>query len=186
MNIMIVGCSGSGKSTLARRLGKITGLRVVHIDQFFWKPCWVQRTNAEVHQLIAEAVKQDGWIFDGNNSSSFHLRESRADILIWLDFPRRICLWRVFSRFAKYVGKTRPSMTEECPERINLEFLGYIWAYRKRSRPKVLAMVDRCRESVLIYQLKSPRQVNEFLQNFDFKALKKPRHSAVDGITKPN
>jgi adenylate kinase family enzyme len=39
--VLVLGSSGSGKSTFARKLGEITGLPVVHIDQLFWEPGWV-------------------------------------------------------------------------------------------------------------------------------------------------
>ncbi len=39
--VAISGCGGTGKSTLARRLGKITGLPIYHLDSLYWKPGWV-------------------------------------------------------------------------------------------------------------------------------------------------
>ncbi len=39
--VAVVGCGGAGKSTLATALGRLTGLRVVHLDRHYWQPGWV-------------------------------------------------------------------------------------------------------------------------------------------------
>ena len=35
--ILIIGCPGSGKSYFAKRLGEITKLPVIHMDNIYWK-----------------------------------------------------------------------------------------------------------------------------------------------------
>ena len=35
--ILVIGCPGSGKSYFSKRLGKILGLPVVHMDNLYWK-----------------------------------------------------------------------------------------------------------------------------------------------------
>lgn len=45
--IIVVGCPGSGKSSFARRLGKFTGLPVVHLDNEYWRPGWVPTEKEE-------------------------------------------------------------------------------------------------------------------------------------------
>ena len=50
--ILIIGCGGAGKSTLARQLGERTGLPVVHLDQLFWHPGWVESTKDEIDAKI--------------------------------------------------------------------------------------------------------------------------------------
>lgn len=166
--VMIIGGSGSGKSTVAHRLGDITGLPVIHIDKIHWQPGWVERPEDERYQLICNAVAADRWIFDGNYSSTFELRAARADTIIFLDIstPRRIArvVWRTLSN----LGRSRPDMTEECPEALNARFVEFIvkWVahYRTRgARAKAIALIDAARSRSTVHHLTSPRAVEQFL-----------------------
>jgi hypothetical protein len=42
-------------------------------------------------------------------------------------------MWRAVASF----GRVRSDMAEGCPERIDLEFLRYIWTFNAKQRPKV-------------------------------------------------
>jgi adenylate kinase family enzyme len=96
--VMIIGGAGAGKSTLAQRLGEITGLPVVHIDPMYWKPRWVQRDIEEAQHRVRQAASAEEWIFDGNNSSTFRERLTRADTLIFLGSS------------AEFVGKSKADL----------------------------------------------------------------------------
>jgi len=165
---MIIGSSGSGKSTLARELGKITKLPVVHIDKMYWEPGWVLRPSEETHALVSAAVEADQWIFDGNNSSSFECRISRADTLIFLDFPAYLCVYRVIARVIKYkMGEIRPDMTDGCPERFDWEFvkfLKWIYDYKKRGGwQNAMDLYASAPPQVSRFHLKNRKSVKEFL-----------------------
>ncbi len=49
----MLGNCGSGKSTLARQLGAGLGLDVVHLDALYWRPGWVEPTDAEWADAVA-------------------------------------------------------------------------------------------------------------------------------------
>ena len=36
--ILVIGCPGAGKSVFSRRLSKILGIPVYHLDMVYWKP----------------------------------------------------------------------------------------------------------------------------------------------------
>lgn len=94
--VMIIGQPGSGKSTLARIMGEIVHLPVVHIDHIHWKAGWVERHGSERDALCTKVHAQETWIFEGGGrSSTWPERISRADTLIWLDFPLPIRMRRV-------------------------------------------------------------------------------------------
>ena len=83
--VLIIGCGGSGKSTLARQLGEKTGLPVVHLDQLFWHPGWVESTKDEIDTKIREELGKSRWIMDGNYNRTLPLRLEKCDHL----FQRR-------------------------------------------------------------------------------------------------
>ena len=73
---------------------------------------------------------------DGNFGGTREMRMQAADTIIFLDLPRRVCLYRILKRTLKYYGKSRPDMTEGCNERLDLEFIGWVWNYKHRSRKR--------------------------------------------------
>ena len=160
---MIIGSSGSGKSTLARKLGEITGLPVVHIDKIYWTEGWVMRPMDKIHHMIAEATSAPRWIFEGNNSSTFHLRLARADTLIFLDVPTHICLYRVIKRIITSYGKVRYDMAPGCPERFDWAFLKWVYGYRKSARARAFKLLNNVPNTMNTVLLHNNKSLNEFI-----------------------
>ncbi len=101
---------------------------------------------------------------DGSpTSSSFDLRLPRTDIVLWVRMPRLICVWGAVSRWLKWIGRTRPEMTPGCPEKVDLEFLRYIWNFEKAAFPPVLGAMAAHGPDVPVLQLKSRHQMRELL-----------------------
>ena len=93
-----------------------------------------------------------------------NLRLAAADTIIWLDFNRYLCLWRVFKRYIRYGGKTRPDMAHGCPERLNWEFLNYVWNFPRSHRPKILTQLAQLQDNQQIIILENPGQVTDLLK----------------------
>jgi adenylate kinase family enzyme len=161
--VLVLGSSGSGKSTFARKLGEITGLPVVHIDQLFWEPGWVQAPKPVYLERLQQALAQDRWILDGNNSSTIDLRVPRADRIILLNRSRLACLARVGQRISLSYGRVRPDMAPGCPEKLDWEFLKYVWNFPNKHWPEMLAAIDRHAAWDRATTLKSDGQSAAFL-----------------------
>ncbi|MCL2409162.1 MAG: topology modulation protein [Oscillospiraceae bacterium] len=160
--IMVLGSSGSGKSTLASTLGKITGIEVIHIDRLFWNPGWVETPDDELDQKIKAVASGDSWIIDGNYSRTLDFRLERADSIIFIDFSRYFCIFRVLKRRIKYHGKTRDDLGEGLPEKVDRAFLAWIWNWPKRSRGKTLEKIAA--SGKIVYILKSRKDVRLFVK----------------------
>ena len=160
--ILIIGCSGSGKSTLARKLGTITGIPVVHLDQLNWRPGWESVTREEFDARLAEVLETPAWIIDGNYSRTMEMRLAKCDTVIYLDFPRRTCLWGMVRRVTSYHGRTRPDMGSGCPERFDREFVRWIWNYNKNNRERNYRWLNEAHHAEAIV-LKNRRAVKKFL-----------------------
>lgn len=160
----MIGSGGAGKSTVATSLGTLLDIEVFHLDTLYWKPGWIEKCRPEWHKTIQELLKRDSWIIDGNYSNTLELRVAACDTVVFLDIPRLICLWRVLKRWALYRGKSRPDMAEGCPEKINLEFIRWVWGYKNRTRPKVVAMLNNNSPRKKVVWLRSDREVRAFLE----------------------
>ncbi len=162
--IVIIGSCGAGKSTLARTLGKQLNLPVIHLDAYYWQPRWQETDQDKWQKIQQELIKVNSWIIDGNYYNTIDIRLAAADTIIWLDFNRYLCLWRVIKRYLKYPDKVRPDMAAGCPERLNWEFFQYVWSFPKLHRPKILDKLAEYQASKQIIILRNPRQVLDLLQ----------------------
>ncbi len=164
--ILIIGSSGAGKSTLSRQLATITGLPLIHIDQLFWLPGWVERDRPTFRKMVAAVVAEDSGIMDGNYGSTYDLRIPRADTIIWLDLSRWVCLWGAFKRIVGLYGKVRSDMTEGCPEPFNREFFHYILTFPEKHRPRIVKGLQTYAEGKNIIQLRTRKEVRDFLKQY--------------------
>jgi adenylate kinase family enzyme len=162
--IIIMGPSGSGKSTLARALGTKLGLSVVHMDALFWQPGWVESDEPTFRRKIEAAVAGERWVIDGNYSRHVDLRLPRADMLIWLDIPRRTYFPRTVWRMLKNYGRERGDIGPGCPERFDLAFYrDWVWTYPWRGRPKQLGLMANLPPHVQALTLRSAKEVAAFV-----------------------
>ena len=161
--IAIIGSGGSGKSTLARRLGEFLKIEVFHLDALFWKPGWVGTSKDEQKLVQSELVEHESWIFDGNYGGTMEIRLNNADTIIFLDMPRTICAYRVIKRRLQYRNKTRPDMGEGCEEKLDLEFLKWVWEYPKTKKPVIMKKLESLSIEKEIIILTNPSEVEQFL-----------------------
>lgn len=162
--ILVIGVSGAGKSTLSQKIAARFGLTYISFDRdIFWLPGWTERPRPEQRRIIAKMVAGERWIMDGSNPSSFDLRLPRADFVIWMRLPRLVCIWSVFKRWIRYFGRTRPEMAPGCIEKVDWEFIRFIWTYEEKFAPRLVAGIAGHGPDVPVLQLKSRRQVRELL-----------------------
>ncbi len=140
--IMIIGCPGSGKSTLSKQLAMKLKLPLVHLDQIYWKSNWQPISNETFDELLLHEVRKDEWIIDGNYSRTISMRLEACDTIIYLDYHRMTCLFGVIKRVIKGYGKTREDMGENCPERLDPDFLRYVWTFNRSRRADYLDLLS--------------------------------------------
>jgi adenylate kinase family enzyme len=161
--ILVLGSGGSGKSTLARQLGDRLGLPVVHLDIHYWSYGWKPTPEGEWQQRVQQLAQGERWVMDGNFSGSLGIRLARCDAAVFLDVSRWVCVRSVLARWLRYRFAQRPDLPEGCPEKLDLDFLGWVWNFPERSRPKVLAELERAGRGVEVLHLTQRAQAVELL-----------------------
>src|SRR6185295_18645657 len=111
-------------------------LVVIHLDSLYWSAGWVETSKPEWRKTVEGLLNKSAWLIDGNYSGTLEMRLAACDTVIFLDISRLICVWRLFKRAMLYRDRRRPDMAEGCSERLKLDFIKWVWEYRKRSRPK--------------------------------------------------
>ena len=162
--IMIIGCCGSGKTTLAKRLASKLNIPLIHLDVLHWRDNWEEAPQEEFDDLLTQAIKKDKWIVDGNYDSTIDLRLKYCDTVIYLDYPRWVCLYGVLKRLIKGYGKSRADMGGYCPEKFDFEFIKFVWNFNKKNRDKYLKMFSQERDKE-IFILHSRKSCREFVSN---------------------
>src|SRR5262245_31406125 len=108
--VLVIGSSGAGKSTIARQLGSRIGIPVHHLDERMWQAGCQRVSPDQELAKVAHLLDQPAWILDGNYTASLPKRLKRADTVVWVDYPRELCLFRALKRLATHRGRNRPDM----------------------------------------------------------------------------
>jgi adenylate kinase family enzyme len=160
--IAVIGTTGSGKTSLAHLISERLGIPHVELDALNWEPGWKEAPIATFRERVARALSADAWVADGNYSKVRDIVWSRADTLVWLDYPLPLILRRLVGRTFRRVTSqeelwsgNRESLRTALFSRDSL----LIWAlktYRRRRR-EYPALVGRPEyERLNLVRLRSP------------------------------
>lgn len=162
MKIHVTGNAGSGKTTLAAIIGSILDLPVFSLDSVVWKECWVQTPANERTERENELAKGSSWVIEGVSSNI----RGKADLVVFLDFPRIKCLGRCLKRNSFYLFKSRPELPNNCPEiKVLPKLLKIIWNFPKLAKPVIKESVKLGDGIVLSSVSEVERFVNELKHN---------------------
>lgn len=160
--ILINGTSGGGKTTLARALGNDLGLPHTEIDALFHGAGWVRRP--EFLDDVFALAAQDSWITEWQYDEARPLLLHRCDLVVWLDTPRHVALWRVirrtlrrrFRREVLWNGNIEGPLWQifSDPEHI----IRWAWSSYPRAAERTAAVLNE-HPDVPVVRLRTPREV---------------------------
>jgi adenylate kinase family enzyme len=166
--IVVKGASGSGKTTLAARLSESLDVPHVELDALFHGPGWTEPPVEEFRKRVAEATRGDGWVADGGYDHKLgdSLLE-RADLVVWLDPPRRAICARLWRRTGQRI-REGTELWGGSRETWSNALLGwdslFVYAARQHARLR-RELPDRCRRlGVELVRLRSPGEVAAWLE----------------------
>ncbi|MXZ39601.1 MAG: AAA family ATPase [Holophagales bacterium] len=136
---VVIGTTGSGKTTVAVRLATTLGAPYVELDAINWQPNWVGLMDTDVslfRSRVAEAVRSDTWVVDGNYSAVRDLIWPRATAIVWLDYSFSLILWRLLRRTLQRTlgGKTLWAGNRETVWRAFSHDSILLWAFKSHWR----------------------------------------------------
>ena len=154
--LIVIGCPGSGKSELSRKLHKITGIPLYHLDMMYWNADRTTVQSSIFLKRLGAALEGDEWIVDGNYLSTMDLRLSACDTVIFLDYPTEVCLDGIRGRR----GKPRSDMPWIEYEQ-DEDFIQFIESFREQQRPAILDLLEKHSDKNIIV-FKSREEADAF------------------------
>lgn len=139
---MIFGRPGSGKSTFAKYLHEITKLPLCHLDKHYFSNNWVEREKQEFVDIQQSFVNKKKWIIDGNSIKSLEMRYSKADLALYINFPRWICIYRILKRIF-FPNTNIDDRAAGCTDRLSWKLLEYSWAFDKRTQKPLTYLQEK-------------------------------------------
>ena len=73
----------------------------MEFDAYRHGPNWTETPDDIFREQLAEALQGERWVADGNYSVTRDVVWPRATALVWLDYPMRVVLWRLFWRILR-------------------------------------------------------------------------------------
>jgi adenylate kinase family enzyme len=96
--ILVYGVTGSGKTALAERISAATGIPWHSVDDLTWEPAWVPVPDQEQRRRIEAICAGERWILDTAYGSWLDVPLARVELIVALDFPRWLSLFRLIRR----------------------------------------------------------------------------------------
>ena len=158
--IIVIGCPGSGKSTFSKKLNKLTGIPLYHLDMLYWNEDRTKVPREEFIKELDSIIDKDRWIIDGNYESTMEKRIDACDTVIFLDYPTEVCISGIMERR----GKARGDMPWiEKSDEVDEEFLSWVRDYNTESRPVVMELLKKYNDrEIMIFT--SRDDANEYLK----------------------
>ena len=91
--------SGCGKTTLGRELARRLDAPFHELDALNHGPNWAQASADDLRARVEPLLAGERWVVDGSYRSKLgDLVLESADVVVWLDLPRRVWLPRLVRR----------------------------------------------------------------------------------------
>ena len=168
--IVVLGTTGAGKTMLAREIARALCVQHFELDYYRFREDWVEVPNDEFRESVREALRGDSWVADGNYGLARDVIWPRATLLVWLDYPIYVVMWRLFWRTLGR-GVLRKELWHGNREKLWWHFFTrqslFLWAFKThwRRRRQMPEQLDRPEHGHLdLVHLRSPRATREWLR----------------------
>ncbi|TAK23362.1 MAG: adenylate kinase [Chloroflexota bacterium] len=182
--VAVVGTSGSGKTTFAATLAARLGYDHVELDALHWEAGWKMAEVEVFRSRVTTATDGEHWVCDGSYTKVRDIVWSRADTLVWLDYPLPLVLARLFRRTAQRLWAREALWNgnrESLREHFSRDSL-FIWAFRQHRRNRVAypaALAESRFAHLAIVHLRSPNEAERWISDLGVPDLSWKRKPPV-------
>ena len=170
-HIVVIGTTSSGKSTLAKTLADKFGHDFIELDALHWEANWKEAELSVFRERVEHATQAEAWVVAGNYNVVRDIVWSRAEVVLWLDYPFHIVFWRLLTRTIRR-GWTQEELWNGNREKFwwHLKLWSdeslFKWLFktywrRKREIPKLLSQPEY--KHLKLIQFKGPREAEMWL-----------------------
>lgn len=173
--IVVVGATGSGKTTLAGKIAQRLSIPHTETDSIYWRPNWDPIPLDEFRLRMETITRREQWVIDGNYSKVRDLVWSRADTLVWLDYPFLLVFWRLLKRSIPRAF-SRVELWNGNHETFRNMFLSrdslFVWlfqSYPRQKRTFPVLVTEPMFSHLVLVRLISPRQADVWVNQLPAK-----------------
>ena len=159
MKAIVIGCPGSGKTTFSNKLADKTKTELFYLDRIWHLPDKTNVSREEFDQKLAEILKKEEWIVDGNYQRTLETRLKECDTVFLFDLPTEVCIEGAIER----IGKVRPEMPWVETE-LDPEFREQIEGFKTTTLPEIYALLDTYKDGRNITVFHSRAEADDYLQ----------------------
>ena len=167
--MVLIGTTGAGKTTTARKIAVALNMPHIEFDAIRHGPNWTETPDDVFRERLRLELRGDRWVGDGNYGIARDVVWPRATMLVWLDYPIPVVMWRLFWRTIRR-GVFRQELWHGNRERIWWHFFSrqslFLWALRthwqrRRTIPAALAHPEHLHLDLV--HLRSPKATHQWL-----------------------
>jgi adenylate kinase family enzyme len=145
----------------------------IELDALHWEPNWVEAPNEVFRARVKTATRSSSWVAAGNYLVARDIVWSRAEVIIWLDYPFHIVFWRLLTRTISR-AVTQEELWSGNREKLwpHLKIWSkdslFNWLFktywrRKREYPMLFALPENAHLKVI--RFKHPREADGWMSN---------------------
>ena len=140
----------------------------IEFDGIRHGPDWTETPDHVFRELLSRQLQGARWVADGNYSFARDVVWPRATTVVWLDYPFRIVMWRLFWRTMRR-GVFRQELWNGNREQLWRHFFSrqslFLWAMqthwrRRRTIPAALAHPEHAHLDLV--HLRSPKTAHQW------------------------
>ncbi len=175
--VVVAGVSGTGKTTAAARIAEVLGSEHIEIDALFHGENWVPRPTFAAD--VDAFTSQETWVTEWQYSSARPLLAARADLMVWLDLPFRVTLWRLVRRTLRrrFSRQTLWNGNREAPLHTFFTDPDHVvrWAITTRHRLRT-AVPDAAtaHPGLVVVRLRTQREVDTWVTRLGLSSARQP------------
>lgn len=171
---LVYGVTGSGKTAFAERISAFTGITWHSVDDLTWEPEWVPVPDDEQRRRIEAICVGEQRVLDTAYGTWLDIPLARAELVVALDFPRWLSLFRLIRRTIARAFDDRPVCNgnrESFRHMFSRDSI-ILWHFKSFSRKRRRILTWEADPSAPeVVRLTSPRQAENWLAGQETKRL---------------